>query len=60
MQDLDAHLTFGSEGVGLEGCPNCPGHAVISYPSQAQFPLSIITEPGSRSNVRAKGQVQMH
>lgn len=60
MQDLDAHLTFGSEGVGLESCPNCSGHAVISYPSQAQFPLFIITEPGSRSNVRAKGQVQMH
>lgn len=34
-QVLETRLTFGSEGVGLESCPNCSGQAVISYPSQA-------------------------
>lgn len=55
MEDLEAYLTLGSESVGLESCPSCSGEAVIAYPSQAECPLFIITEPGSRSNVRSKG-----
>lgn len=40
MQDLDAHLTFGSEGVGLESCPNCSGQSFHTLPKPSFLYLS--------------------
>lgn len=54
-QDLETHPTFGSEGVGLASCPSRAGRALTSHPSQAEFPLFVVTQPGSRSGVRSKG-----